>query len=515
MTTPSAGVVNRIFKSVSNVLTGHLTDPVSERIAVPTRDLTDDESMLLANVHIVDVDHGSLLDGSHVVVRNRRIVEIVRTDDLAAVRSRYGIRREIDCDGHYLIPGLSDIHCHVSLVSEFGVGLKQFRHLDSQRLRNSEAALIKGCTFIRDCGGAVAPIHFIRTEIDAGRLLGPRIMTSTNSISPRGGMWDIGRVMNKMAEPMFGGKVLHFPDGPDEIVRAMTTINGYGCDFFKTYFEERPLYGGSESDVFAMFTPEEARLIRETAHRFGKKVSAHTMFISGSRRVIDAGIDIVDHCTVDEPYSAQEADRMAGAGIAIVPTLSLGTSLAMNCGSRGYPDDPEVRFFTEQRNNHTRRYAHEVPIPPLKESYRRYLDWLDEPQEDRKMPMVGPVWPERVHGFARHAPESIERLRSAGANVGVGTDGGSGTTFCGHLEIELESLHRYGYSNAEALRMATLGNMEILGLDEELGSIEKGKLADMVLLRDNPLQNLSAISTVLKVFKDGRLSYENPPVAPE
>lgn len=515
MTTPSSGVLNRIFRSVSNMLAGHLVDPVYERIPIPSWDLNEDESMLLANAHIVDVDHGSLLDGSHVVVRNHRIVEIVRSDDLATVRSSYGIRREIDCGGHYLIPGLSDIHCHVSLVSEFGVGIRQFRHLDSQRLRNSEAALIKGCTFIRDCGGAVAPIHFIRTEIDAGRLLGPRIMTATNSMSPRGGMWDLGSVMSTMAEPLFGGRILRFPDSPDEIVRAMTTIHGYGCDFFKTYFEERPLFGGKESDVFTMFTPDEARLICETARRFGKKVSAHTMFISGSRRAIDAGIDILDHCTVDEPYSPQDADKMAGRGIAIVPTLSLGTSLTMNCASQGYPHDPEVRFFAEQRNSHTRRYAREVPVPPLKESYERYLDWLDEPQEDRKMPMVGSVWPERVHGFARHAPESIQRLRSAGANVGVGTDGGSGITFCGHLETELESLHRYGYSNGEALRMATLGNMEILGLDEELGSIEKGKLADMVLLRDNPLQDLSAISTVLKVFKDGRLYYENPPVAPE
>ena len=79
------------------------------------------------------------------------------------------------------------------------------------------------------------------------------------------------------------------------------------------------------------------------------------------------------------------------------------------------------------------------------------------------MPMVGTVWPERVHGFARHAPKTIETLRSAGVRVGVGTDGGNGITFCGHLETELESLHRYGYSNAEVLRMATLGNMEIVG----------------------------------------------------
>jgi imidazolonepropionase-like amidohydrolase len=509
MTKQSSGVANRVAKSLSNVASGSLEDPVYGRAPIPPWDVGSGESLLLTNVNVVNVDQGSLFNERNVLARDQRIVDLVRPDDLDAARSRFGVKREIDCGGHYLIPGLSDIHCHVSLVSEFGVGIRQLRHLDSQRLSNSEAALRMGCTFIRDCGAALAPINFIRAEIDADRLLGPRIMTSTNSISPRGGMWDVGRAMNKLAEPLFGGRLLHLPDGPDELVRAMTEINSYGCDFFKTYFEERPLYGGKQSDVFTMFTPEEARLIRDTADRFGKKVSAHTMFISGSRRAIEAGIDIVDHCTVDEPYLSEDADKMAEQGTVIVPTLSLGMFMAMNCGSRGYRDDPEVRYFAEQRNNHARRHAQSVPVPQLKKSYERFFDWLDERQDDRKMPMVGPVWPERVHGFARHAPESIERLRSAGVKVGVGTDGGTGITFCGHLEVELQSLRRYGYSNAEALRMATLGNMEIVGRSEDLGSIEKGKRADMVLLDDNPLQNLNAISGVLMVFKSGRLYHES------
>lgn len=509
MLNQSAGAIVRLFKLLSNLASGHLGDPVYERQSVPPWDLGEDDALLLTNLQVIDVDRGRVADERHVVVRGRRIAELLMPDDLDAARSRHQVKREIDGGGRYLIPGLSDIHCHVSLVSEFGVGLRQIRYLDSQRLRNSEETLKKGCTFIRDCGAALAPIHYIRSEIEAGRLLGPRIITCTNPISHRGGMWDVGGLMSKMAEPLFGGRMLHFPNSPDELVRAMTEIHGYGCDFFKTYFEERPLYGGKEGDVYTMFTPEEAQLIRETANQLGKKVSAHTMFIGGSRLAIEAGIDILDHCTVDEPYGVDDAEKMVERGIAIVPTLSVGSFLAMNCGSRGYPEDPEVRFFAEERGKHGRLHAQHVAVPQMQQNYDRFFDWLDEPQEERKMPMVGPVWPERIHGFARHAPESLERLRAAGVKVGVGTDGGTGITFCGHLETELEGLHRYGYSNAEALRMATLGNMEIVGRAEELGSLEQGKLADMVVLRDNPLENLSAISTVLMVFRDGRLCYEN------
>ena len=279
------GGANRVAKFLSNVASRELADPVYDRQPVPPWDLGDDDTLLLTNLQVVDVDRGKLADQRHVVVRGRRIAGLLMNDELAAARSRLQAKREIDCAGHYLIPGLSDVHCHISQVSEFGVGLKQIRYLDSQRLRNSEETLKRGCTFVRDCGAAVAPVAFIRSEIEACRLLGPRIMTSTNAMSPRGGMWDIGRIMNKLAEPMFGGRVLRFPNGSAEIVRAMAEINSYGCDFFKTYFEERPLYGGKESSVYTKFTPAEARVIRETADGYGKRVSAHTMFVRGSRLI--------------------------------------------------------------------------------------------------------------------------------------------------------------------------------------------------------------------------------------
>ena len=95
-----------------------------------------------------------------------------------------------------------------------------------------------------------------------------------------------------------------------------------------------------------------------------------------------------------------------------------------------------------------------------------------------------------------------------------GTDGGTGITFCGFLENEFLALSRYGYSNKEIIRMATLGNMEILDIDKEMGSLDKEKWADMVLLEENPLDNLTAIKKVVMVFKDGRLYYEKKPTSP-
>jgi imidazolonepropionase-like amidohydrolase len=121
--------------------------------------------------------------------------------------------------------------------------------------------------------------------------------------------------------------------------------------------------------------------------------------------------------------------------------------------------------------------------------------------------MVGQVYPERIHGFIAFAAESLGNLRDAGVRIGVGTDGGTGITFAGQLEVEIEALRHFGFSPAEILRMATLGNMEILHQDDAFGSIDIGKHADFVVLADNPLHDARHLFSVREVYKDGQLQY--------
>ena len=122
--------------------------------------------------------------------------------------------------------------------------------------------------------------------------------------------------------------------------------------------------------------------------------------------------------------------------------------------------------------------------------------------------MVGEVYPERVHGFAVHAAQSLANLREAGVNIGVGTDSGSGITFAGQLDMEVEALLHFGFEDARVVRMATLGNAEILRKDADFGSITPGKMADMVLLDDDPLADARALLSVQRVFRGGQFVYE-------
>jgi imidazolonepropionase-like amidohydrolase len=143
-------------------------------------------------------------------------------------------------------------------------------------------------------------------------------------------------------------------------------------------------------------------------------------------------------------------------------------------------------------------------IPQLRPSYFGFFDFIQKRIEDRKMPGVGKVYADRCHGFGVYAPRSFENFRRAGTPIGVGTDGGTGTCFPGALEIEFKGLLRYGFSPKEILRMATLGNMEIVKSDDQLGSIRLGKLADMVIVEQNPLENIMEATSPVKVFKEGR-----------
>ena len=505
-TTPAKPGIAGIIAGLSNLLAGAAHAPAYQREPVPAAEVGPDELLAIDNVSVVDVDAGRVRDERTVLIDGERIHGLLRPGELERLDGTRRVR-VLDGGGRCLVPGLSDIHCHVSLVSEFGIGVRDLRHFDSQRQRNCEEALKAGCTLVRDSGGAHPPVAWLKSEIDENRLLGPRILPSYEVLSPRGGMWDIGRIGNAMAPAMFGGPLLDFVSDDADIERTLERIAALGAVSFKTYFEERPLYGGKPETQYRMFTGDQARLLRALADKHEKLLEAHSMFISGSRRVAEAGFDSVAHLTVDAPYDTELARTMAAKGVAVVPTLSIGCYLAMNCGLAGFANHPDLRLFQDLLQTRVGGQIERCTVPELRAAYEGFRSWILEELPDRRMPMVGTVYPERVHGFAAHAATSLANLREAGVKIGVGTDGGTGLTFAGQLDVEIEALSHFGFSPAEILRMATLGNMEILKLDADFGSIAPGKHADLVLLDDNPLSDPRNLLAVEQVFKGGRLLY--------
>ncbi|MGD9365476.1 MAG: amidohydrolase family protein, partial [Desulfobacteraceae bacterium] len=348
-----------------------------------------------------------------------------------------------------------------------------------------------------------------KEEIENNRLLGPRIFPSYTVLTPPGGMWDVNPFVNKMAEMIFGGKIIDFPKNNEDIKRHIKEVIAWGAHSIKIYLEEKPLYGGEENTFYNMFTDEQVEYIRNLADEHGKVVESHAMFISGARRAIRGKVNSIAHMTVDESYSVEDAEMMVHNNISIIPTLGVGSYLAMDCGSKGFPEHQEYKYFRDMLIKYVKPNMEMATIPQLRHSYFGFFDFIKAKIEDRKMPSVGKVYPERCHGFGVCAPTSFHNFRRAGTKVGVGTDGGTGTCFAGAFEIEFESFLRYGYSSKEIVRMVTLGNMEILKTNDKLGSISKGKLADMVLISENPFENIMSMTSPVMVFKEGRRYINN------
>ena len=502
------GFLSNAVEKLANIRRGHLSPPVYERTGLPPWDVGDNECLLFMNAKIIDVDLGKLKPETGVLLKGDRIELLLGDEELDAVREKYPVAKEIDCAGRYLMPGMSDIHGHIANTTEMLGGISDIAYMPAQREKNAEVSIRHGTTFLRDAGGARPPREYLIGEIKAGRLVGPDVMTSYTALIPRGGMWDFGKLKNKIAGAMlFGGDFAYFIDSVDELRRTLQKNLEGGSEFIKTYQEEKPLYGFKEDTIFNMWKPEELKVIRDFADKHEQMVACHSMFIKGARIAIDTPVDTLEHMTVDSEYTPDDARKMVEKGVAIVPTLGVGLFLAIEMGDRGYSDDPDLAYFKEYRKKVVRGYIEDSTVPELTDCYLKLLRYIDDGFKDDKMPGAGPIWPYRVTGFAHFVRKSFENFREAGVKVGIGTDGGLGTAFTGLMEPELHLSRYLGYSNAEVLRMATLGNMEICGLEADRGTIDPGKLGDILILGSNPLEDVDNVDSIEMVFKRGRLYY--------
>ncbi|MDC7126708.1 MAG: amidohydrolase family protein [Spirochaetales bacterium] len=494
---------------IGNLAAGHIHDYESIKTPLADWQVEENEPWILYNVNIVDVINGKIKEENSLVISGKKISELAHSKQLEKLKEHYGVKHIFDGKNQYLIPGLSDLHCHLSLISEYKLPANAFYYFDAQREKNCENALKKGCTFARDSGGAYDMIHGLMTKIEENRLLGPKIFPSYQLMTSRHGMWDMGALGMKMGDVLFGGAFGYIAKNLSDVDKFIEKMCSINAKCIKFYLEEKPIYGGRRDQLYNMFSQEMVNHITQKANEYGKVSEAHSMFIKGSRMAIKGRVTSIAHLTVDESYSEKDAYNMAQNNVAIVPTTTLGCYLAMNFRGAESQDNDEFRFYRDMLEKYTKASIQNEILPQLKNSYSAFFDFVREEMPERKMPMVGEVYPERIHGFHTRAPESFANFRKSGTKIGMGTDGGTGLNFAGNLAVEFAAYKRYGLSEAEILKCATINNMEILGLENELGSLDEGKYADMVLIGKNPLTDIEAVQDIKKVYKNGRCYVEN------
>ena len=390
--------------------------------------------------------HGTVVDGTgadpsvaDVVVEDGRIVEVGVGLD--------GDER-VDLAGKAILPGLFDCHTHVVVSSIDTMRLLQtpFSYRFFEAARNLEATLRIGITTVRDAGGADLGV---KQAVADGLVRGPRMQISLSMLSQTGGHGD--------GWMPFGGTVRallsHHPgvpetlvDGPDEMRHKVRELIRMGADVIKVAVSGGVL-SPRDKPTHAHFRPAELEVLVEEASAAGIFVMAHAQAAPGIKNAIRAGIRSIDHGI----YLDDEAiELMLERGTWLVPTL---------VAPRGVIDAAEA----------------------------------------------GAAIPDASVAKAREVIEthraSFAKAVSAGVKVAMGTD--SGVTPHGKNLRELALMVEGGMTPMQAIVATTRTAAELMGLEEELGTLEPGKRADLVVIDGDPLEVATLADRVQSVYQDG------------
>jgi imidazolonepropionase-like amidohydrolase len=354
----------------------------------------------------------------------------------------------VDVAGMTVLPGLIDCHDHLAshgyeLATRWELNEPgSTRHLRTARV--IERTLAMGYTTVRDAGGLDAGF---RAAIDEGLMKGPRLLTAVAIISPIGGIGDrvspSGHDCVVAADPALPRGVANGVEDVRRVVRLMVRA---GADVIKCATTGGASSRAGHGPRDPAFDADEMRALVDEAHALGRRVMCHALGGPGLRLALEAGVDSVEHgCYLDE--DPELIAMMAERGTFFVPTLTV------------------YEYHRESKAAHVR---------------------------------------ERARALQRHHRESIQRALAAGVKVVAGTDAGGH----GHPPnaAEIEHLVAAGLSPLQAIGAATSVAAQCLGLEHELGTLEKAKRADLVVVAGDPLTDvrmLQAEERIRLVVKDG------------
>ena len=397
---------------------------------------------------VVVLKAGRLIDGRGGAPMAPAMVR-VEGDRIAEVGSRLAVpagARVIDLGDATLLPGLIDLHTH--LTDKFGVHWEQALVSTTPGqaalwgAANARATLMAGFTTCRDMGPTWPYVDVdLRNVIEQGGVPGPRLLVAGNYVSSTGGAGDARQFSIYVDVPI----VRNLADGPEEVTKAVRTNLKNGADFIKILATGAVLSKGIPPGS-QQYSDAEIQAAVTEARRWGRQVAAHAHGADGIKAAIRAGVRTVDHGSMLDDEAV--AMLKGSSSTYYVPTL----------------------------------YTSDV------------IDTSASVPESEK---------ERERQIKDAQYVGFRRALAAGLPIGVGSD--AAVIPHGQNAHELSVRVRLGEKPMAALVSATRVNAEILGWSDRIGTVEKGKLADIVAVPGDPLADITAVERVGFVMKGGTI----------
>jgi imidazolonepropionase-like amidohydrolase len=394
---------------------------------------------------------GSLIDGKSNDIQSQ-VTIVVEGNKITAIDKGFTKAGKddklIDLSKKTVMPGLIDMHVHLEGETNKDQALQRFTMNKADVAFKStifaKKTLMAGFTTVRDLGGSGVNTA-LRNAVNQGIIVGPRIFSAGKSIASTGGHAD---PTNGYREDMMGdpGPKEGVINSPEEARQAVRQRYKDGSDLIKITATGGVLSIAKDGSG-PQFTAEELAAIVETAKDYGFHTAAHAHGAEGMKRAVEAGITTIEHGT---KMTEEVMDLMIKKGTYYVPTISAGKFVAEKAKEPGY--------------------YHPLVVPKALE-----------------------IGPQIQQTFAKAYKRGVKI--AFGTDAGVFPHGDNGKEFTYMVEAGMPPL--------DAIKSATVTAAGVLGMSDKIGSIEVGKLADIVGTDENPLQNIKTMEKVSFVMKDG------------
>jgi imidazolonepropionase-like amidohydrolase len=413
------------------------------------------KSLIIENVTIIDGTGAQPSSRSSVQIIDNKIHRVI-SGNFASIDKKGA--ELINGTDKFLIPGLIDVHIHLAGGVEVTAnGLRKSNASREKGIRALHGFLYSGVTSVYDAGNDPDYIFSLRKDERAGNIVSPRIF-ATGGIVSYPGSHGTG----------YGATTI---ESWPQAKAALDKHINRAPDILKLTYEER---GWGSRPMIPMLPLDLMQEVIEYYNDQGIRTTVHTSSELRAREAIFAGVDSLAHPVIQGPISSKFAKLMGAKKIPMATTLTIGENYSRLVETPEYLDQFLYSAVISKDEI--------ADLKTVKAAEYKANTWT--------------WWMKIMTGVAK---DNVKKISDAGGILAVGTDQTVGPAV--HREMEL--LSEAGISNINIIQIATLNGAKWLGKDDELGSIEEGKLADLVLLDADPSENINNAKMINMVIKDG------------